>query len=288
MERKKSITVLVLSIALISFFAAYKGIFSEGGAGSFTYESIRGKVVEIYGEGLYRHMSADVAIQGIGQDYVTLFAGIPLLLFALIWYRKGSLRGLFLLAGTAGYFFVTYWFYTAMGMYNTMFLGYVALMGLSFFTLFLSVSALPTGQLSANFSPTTPHRLAGGFLIFNAVIITLLWLQIVVPPLFDGTIYPDALEHYTTLIVQGFDLGLLLPLSFVVGWLLFKRKDGGYRYAPVYYVFLTLLMTALSAKILAMALHGVNVIPVIFIIPAINIITLIITILLFKNIVTRK
>lgn len=287
MDRKKEISVLVWLISLFSLVASYQGIFAGGGTGSFTHESIRGKEVEIHGEGLYRHMSADVAIQGIAQDYITLFAGIPLLLFALLWFRRGSLRGMFLLAGTTGYFFVTYWFYTAMGMYNSMFLVYAALMGLSFFALFLLMRALPSGKISEKFSRVLPHRLAGGFLIFNAMSIIVLWLQIIVPPLLDGTLYPDSLEHYTTLIVQGFDLGLLLPVCFVIGFLLLKGKEGGYRYAPVYYVFLTLLMTALSAKITAMAQHGVNVIPVVFIIPIINIITLIITISIFKSITTK-
>lgn len=33
-----------------------------------------------------------------------------------------------------------------------------------------------------------------------------LWLGVVVPPLVDGSIYPKELQHYTTLVVQGFDL----------------------------------------------------------------------------------
>jgi hypothetical protein len=75
------------------------------------------------------------------------------------------------------------------------------------------------------------------------------------------------LYHFTTLIVQGYDLGLLLPVSFVAGFLLFRKSLIGYLYSTIYLGFLSLLMTALTAKIIAMALSGVNVIPVIFIIP---------------------
>ncbi len=233
-------------------------------------------------------MSADVAIQGIAQDYVTLFIGIPLLLIALQGYRKNSIRAHFVLTGILGYFFVTFLFYTAMGMYNIMFLGYVTLLGSSFFSLFLSLSALDISKIPQYFSKKTPNKFVGRFLIFNSTAISFLWLSIIIPPLFDGTIYPVDLKHYTTLIVQGFDLGLLLPVCFVVGLLLVKRKPTGYLFATTYIVFLSLLMTALTAKIIAMAMNDVNVIPVIFIIPTLNIITIICVYLMITNIQNIK
>jgi hypothetical protein len=45
--------------------------------------SIRGENITIYGKGIYQHMAADVAIQGIAQDYVTLFMGVPHPIFSL-------------------------------------------------------------------------------------------------------------------------------------------------------------------------------------------------------------
>src|SRR5690554_5813060 len=122
MKQKKTITTLVLCIAVIAAVCAGIGIFSNYGPGPFEYESIRGEIIKIYGRGIYAHMSAEVAPQGIAQDYVTLFIGIPLLLISLWWARKGSLRGRYLLTGTLGYFLVTYLFYLIMGMYNPLFL----------------------------------------------------------------------------------------------------------------------------------------------------------------------
>jgi len=112
----------------------------------------------------------------------------------------------------------------------------------------------------------------------------MLWLSIVIPPLIDGTIYPESLQHFTTLIVQGFDLGLLLPIAFISGVLLIKRKPFGYLFGTAYIGFLSILMTALTAKIIAMSMHGVNVIPAVFIIPTFNIITMFSLYLMIKNI----
>ena len=280
---RNTITGIVLAIAVLSGVAADVGIFSNFGEGPFMHETIRGQTVKIYGQGVYRHMPAEVAIQGIAQDYVTLFAGIPLLLIALTGYRNGSVRLHFLLAGVLGYFFVTYLFYLAMGAFNELFLCYVALLALTFFGLYLTVRQLAIST-RYRFSEKAPAVFAGWFLVINAVLIALLWLGVVVPPLLDGTIYPVELYHFTTLIVQGFDLGLLLPVCIVVGALLIKRKRAGYIYATVYLGFLSLLMLALTSKILFMAKEGVNVIPVIFIIPTITVIAILCTWLMIRNV----
>ncbi|MBD3288232.1 hypothetical protein GF337_05460, partial [candidate division KSB1 bacterium] len=254
MKYKKTTTMLVAAIVVLSLGATLTGILSDQGPGRFEHESIRGETVTIYGEGIYKHMSADVAIQGIAQDYVTLIFGIPLLLISFVIARKNSLRGIFALAGVSGYFLVTYLFYMAMGMYNELFLAYIVLTGTSFFAFFLTVLSIGSENVPDHFSKKFPARFIGGFLIFNSFAIAILWLSIVVPPLISGKIYPAAVQHYTTLIVQGMDLSLLLPFSFVIGLLLIRRKPFGYLFAPVYLIFLSLLMTALVAKIIGMAM----------------------------------
>jgi len=275
MPHKKTITVLVILMALLSGIAAASGIFTHNGPGPYSHESIRGETVEIYGKGIYQQMSADVAIQGIAQDYITLFIAIPVLLISLLSARRGSLRSRFLMAGTSMYFFVTYLFYTTMGMYNLLFLVYAAMIALSFFSLFLSVSTLNATLVATAFNDQTPVRSAGGLLIAISSSIALLWLSVVVPPLLDGSVYPESLQHYTTLIVQGLDLGLLLPVAFVCGILLIRRHHFGFLGGTVYWIFLSFLMTALTAKLIAMSMNGVSVIPAIFIIPVFNLLAVV-------------
>ncbi|WP_018477587.1 hypothetical protein [Pontibacter roseus] len=284
MKQKSVISLLVVLIALAAAVATLTGILSTEGPGPYQHESIRGETVTIYGRGVYQHMSAEVAPQGIAQDYVTLLLGIPLLLLALLWARSGSLKGRLLLAGILGYFLVTYLFYLLMGMYNALFLVYVFLLGTTFFSFLLTLFSLDRKQLPSAFLASTPNRLTGGFLIFVTVSIALLWLGIVVPPLLEGTVVPVQVEHYTTLVVQGLDLGLLLPSGFVTGMLFIRKRTWGYLFAPVYFVFLSLLMTALTAKVVAIALLDYNVIPVIFIIPTFNLLTVLSSVFLFRNI----
>ena len=282
MKNKNLITVLVLCIALLSVFATCGGIFTKTGDGPKQYISVRGQQVMLYGKGLYRHMSAEVAPQGIAQDYVTLFIGVPLLLFSLIAARKNQLKGRYLLTGTVGYFLVTYLFYLVMGMYNELFLAYVALAGLSFFLFVALLSGFNIGELPNAFSRFTPVKSTAAFLIFTAVSIAFLWLSIVLPPLLDGSVIPIQTEHYTTLIVQGLDLAILLPAAIVSAVLFLKKKPLGYLLFPVYLVFLSILMTALTAKVIAMGMLGYNVIPVVFIIPTFNVLSVVCTIAIVR------
>jgi len=133
------------------------------------------------------------------------------------------------------------------------------------------------------FSKSVPVKTAGGFLILNALLIALLWLEIVVPPLLEGSIIPVETEHYTTLIVQGLDLGLLLPLAVAAGILFIQRKPIGFLAAPVYLVFLSILMIALIGKIIAIGFLGQNIIPVVFIIPSIALVSITLTILVLNS-----
>jgi hypothetical protein len=212
MKNRRSVSILVLCIAAVSAISALIGIITDYGPGHYEYESIRGETVNIYGKGLYQHMSAEVAIQGIAQDYVTLFVGIPLLLISLYFARKGSVRGRFLLAGTLGYFLITYLFYLVMAMYNPLFLAYSFLLGTCFFAFTLTMLSFDPGKLPGMFGIKTHVKFPGGFLVFNAFCIAFLWLGIVVPPLAEGSIYPVQVEHYTTLIVQGMDRFILSSL----------------------------------------------------------------------------
>jgi hypothetical protein len=278
-----TITILVIIIVIVSAFSAMTGILSSGGPGPYTYKSLRGHEVLIYGKGLYKDMSAEVAPQGIAHDYVILFAGIPLLIFSLFLAGKNSIKGRFMLTGVLLFFLVTYLFYLMMGMYNQMFLAYVVLLCCSFFAFLFCIFSFNTEKLPLLFNEKLPVKFTGGFLIFSSISIAFLWLSIVIPPILDGTIIPKATEHYTTLVVQGLDLSIMLPSAFVSGYYFVKRKPAGFLLAPVTFVFLCLLMTALCGKIIAMANAGYNVFPVIFIIPSFTLISIFCTVMIFRH-----
>lgn len=285
MQNRKTTSALIILIAVFSTIAAISGIGTNDGPGNYEFKSINNQAVTIYGKGLYEHMSADVAIQGIAQDYITLFIAVPLLLIALFWSGKNSLRSKLFLAGVLNYFFLTYLFYMNMAMYNKLFLIYILLVSTSFFAFVLTLLSIDVKTISQHFNPRTPTKAIGFFLVILASMIALLWLSIIVPPLIDGTIIPESVEHYTTLTVQGFDLSIFLPIAFVSGLLLIKKQPFGFLMASVTLILLSLLMSALVAKIIAMAMSKVNVVPAVYIIPCFLVLSILCGTVLLKNII---
>lgn len=84
------------------------GLFSNGGEGQYQFPNIYDEKVLIYGKGLYQHETAKLGPMARGQDDVTLFICIPLLLISLYITNKGALKGKLLLSGVLAYFLYTY------------------------------------------------------------------------------------------------------------------------------------------------------------------------------------
>ena len=257
MRYRKAVTTLVVCIVLLSLIASAYGLLSNQGDGIHDFKSVHGETVKIYGKGLYQNDSVSMVAQGKAQDIVTLVLGIPLLVLSLYLARKGLLKGRLLLTGTLGYFLYTYISYTFLWMYNPLFLVYVVLMSASFFAFTLSMMSFDIEAMRSSFSEKLPVKFIGGFQIFLAVALGLLWLGRIVPSLSSGTA-PVGLEHYTTLVIQGMDLGFIVPAAFLSGVLVLRRKNFGYLLSAVIIIKGLTMGTALTAMIIGQAAAGVQ------------------------------
>lgn len=268
MNAARRMTWTVLILAALAAAAASLPFLLKEGPGPSQHVSVRGETVLLHGYGPYRHMPAEVAVQGLAQDLVTLVLGLPFLAFALAWARRGSRAGHLSLTGAVAYLFVQYTMYLAMGTYNELFLLWVLLVLLAFQLLVRLLLAAPASSFQVRGDSRATRSFVGGLLVLNGVLIALLWLSVVVPPFLAGTHLPSGLAHFTTLIVQGFDLALFLPASVLAGYGYLRRRPEGDLLAPVYAVFLALQMTALLAKLIWMARLGAGGGPALVIIPA--------------------
>lgn len=258
MKFKKTITILVLCICLLSLVTSLVGFFYSQGNGEYNFISVFGEKVKLYGDGIYKHDSISIVAQGKAQDVVTVLLGIPLLLISLYISRNGLLKGKLLLAGTLGYFLYTYVSYVFLWMYNPLFLVYVVLMSASFFSFTLTMMSFDVDKLSSYFKEGLPVRFIGGVQIFISVMLLMLWLGKIVPALINGTT-PEGLDHYTTLVIQGMDLGFIVPIAFISGVLIIKRKPFGYLLSSIVIMKGFSMGTAIITMIISMIFAGVQV-----------------------------
>jgi hypothetical protein len=249
-----------LLISVLALAATAIGIVTAEGAHHRAFKSLRGQAITLQGGGLYANDSVSGAAQAIGQDAITLLVAVPLLLVATYLAVRGSLRGRLLQSGLFWYFGYTYLLMAFGGAYNPLFLVYVTLYSASIFALFLSVLSIDVVWLRDQFSPRFARRTIAWLVIGFGVLLTLLWLGRIVPAMLSGS-PPAGLESYSTLFVQAGDLGLVVPLAFVTGVLLLRRRSIGYLLAGMLLIKGATLGLALLAMIVSMALADVPIVP---------------------------
>ena len=283
MKRSSILSWLSVLIALLAAIAASIGLFWQDGGNSFAFTTLHGQTVQIAGQGLYHYDSIATAAQEQGQDVVTLFLGIPLLLFALWLARRGSLRGQLLLTGTLGYFLYTYMSMAFLTAYNPFFLVYVALFSSSLFAFVLTFTSLDMQELPAHLSSHLPRRSISAFFFTIGGFLLLMWLGLIVPPLLEGQT-PQALENMTTLVIQAMDLGIIVPVSMLSGTLLLRRAPLGYLLASVVLIKFFTYGTAVTAMAIGELLAGVSLSVVVIVgFPLLTVIGISLTIVLLRN-----
>jgi hypothetical protein len=283
MKISKAVIWLSSLIAVLALFAAGIGLFWQTGGSSFSFMTLHGQTVQIYGQGIYHYDTVASASQEKGQDVVTLFLGIPLLLISLLLYRRGSLRGQLLLTGTLGYVLYTYGSMAFLTAYNPLFLVYVALFSASLFAFVLALTSIDMQALPSHFSPHLPRRSIAVFLFAVGLFLLFMWLGLIVPALAQGQA-PQGLESTTTLVIQVLDLGIIVPVAFLSGILLLRCAPLGYMLASIVLVKTLTLGTAVSAMLVGELLAGVSLsIGALVGFPTLTLIGIALTIILLRN-----
>lgn len=274
---------LILFISLLAVAAALAGLFSGGGAGPWVFQSVGGEWVQIVGEGIYRNDSLSYVAQGKASDLVTLILGVPLLMLSAYFQGLGSFRGRLMTTGLLGYFLYTYMSYTFLWNYNSLFLVYVALMSASLAGLIWNLMGYDYARIKDHFHPDLPTRFLSGILFFIGWGVAALWLGKIGTSLLSGA-PPAGLDHYTTLVIQGMDLGFVVPAALTGGILLLKGRPAGYILSSAIIIKGAAMLTAMSAMMISMKWSGVPMSTIeILLFPAFNILMILALVLLMKK-----
>ena len=256
MKQRSALNWLIPLIAILAVIIVGVGLFSQGGDGPFTFKTIYGNEVEIYGQGIYQHDSTFVATLSKGTDIVTLFVSVPLLLTGYWLYRRGSLRGSVFLIGILLYFLYVGVTYTFSLIFNSLFLVYAALFSTSLFATIIALTAIDVQDLASKVTPAMPHR-GIVILLFVAGLGTLfLWLSELIGPLMVGQA-PANLGPYTTMFTHGFDSAVITPATVITGIHLLKRRPVGYLLAAPLLILCTLIGVVVISQTISQGMAGI-------------------------------
>jgi hypothetical protein len=244
-------------IAMLALLVATLGLVWQDGGGPFTFTTLHGQTVQIYGRGLYRNDSLFSAGTFKGADAVTLFVAIPLLVFSVLHYRRGSLRGGLLLTGMLAYALYNAASLAFGAAYNSLFLVYVAYFSASLFAFVLACTSIDLQTVLDHVSPRLPHRAIASFLIVAGLVLALVWLSEIIGPLLQGQV-PRGLGAYTTMFTHALDTAVITPVLILAGVLLLRRAPLGYLLASTLLILCTLVGIMVVAQTIAQSLIGVE------------------------------
>jgi hypothetical protein len=155
-----------------------------------------------------------------GQDVVTLFIALPLLLVAMRLTRRGDVRGPLLWVGTLGYTLYVYLVYAYGGLYNVCFPLYVAIMGLCIFSIIGVLNGVDAGAVHARVRAGMPRKLIAGYFIVTVVLLTFIWGAAVATAIATKTPDEGTLIYVT-------DLAFVLPVFALAGVWLWQCQPWG-------------------------------------------------------------
>jgi hypothetical protein len=286
MKPSNAVVWLSWLVAGLALVAAASGLLWPDGGAAFTFTTVRGETVQMYGQGLYHFETVRDGTGWKGADWFVLVAAVPLLLLFTRLYGRGSLRGGLLLTGTLAYFLYNGLSMTFGYAYNHLFLVYVAQMSASFFAFVLAFNSFDRQTLPTYFSERLPRRGIAAFLFAVGGSLLLVWGVLdILPALLQGK--APALTGHTTLPTHALDMGVIAPVAFLAGGLLLRRAPLGYLLAAILLIVSSVLgggILALSAaQVVAGVLTGRETI--IFVAPfvVLTVAGLWLTVVLFRN-----
>lgn len=182
-----------------------------------------------------------------GNDIVTLFVAVPILVAAMIFARRGSLKAELVWMGALDYMLYNYAFYLFGAAFNWFFLLYVALLGLSIFALIFGLIDLDMDGITGQIRERMPVGWIAAYMLFVAIGLSLIYIAQSLGFIFTGDV-PAIVANtgHPTNMVFALDLTLLVPFMALGAIWLIKRKPWGFVLAgiltikgPLYTIVLT-------------------------------------------------
>jgi hypothetical protein len=209
-------------------------------------------------KGLYRD-NAFVTTTWLGNDAVTLFLAVPILILSLIYAMRGSQKARLVWFGMLAYMLYNYAFYLFGSAFNAFFLIYVSLLGLSIFALIFGLVDLDANKVHQQFTNRTPVKWIGGYFIFVASGLGVVYLIQSIGFMVTGRLPAIVtLSGNPTNIVFALDLTLLVPWLMIGALWLMKRQPWGYVIAGILSVKGPLYTLVLSVNSLLMMRAGLT------------------------------
>lgn len=207
----RTAAALCLCLSLLAVFASAVGVFQPS-----LYQEVvtAGSLSELLRFG------------SIAQDLVSLPLGVLLAGLSIACLRRPGVKRFVSMLGLSAYFFYAYGLYVIQGQYTALYLVYLAIFGLSIYSLVFGLSGLDPRVVERLRMPRALALSISAFLLLILVVLTPVWLIRMAP---DVTARVPG-EVYGVFVL---DLGIVFPVLALTAIYLIRRKALGHVLAGI-------------------------------------------------------
>lgn len=170
---------------------------------------------------IYKPFTPELLFPGaLSQDVVSLVVSI-LLLIVLIKLRNSSEKIYLVWIALIAYVLYAYGLYAFDRVYNMFFLCYVAIFGISLYSLIIFFSSIDIDYFQEIRTEHIPRKTIAVFLFLLGLMFLITWIQVIIPSMISKT-QPEGNSIFV------FDLSFFIPLLILSGISLFRNKKLGF------------------------------------------------------------
>jgi len=204
------VAIFTLLISVLALMASTMGIFNQ----------------DIYNELLLTGAITKFLVFGsIVQDIISIPASVLLIILSIAFIRKHDRKMLIIILGLTAYFFYGYGLYTIQGQYTSIYFIYLAILGLSIYSIIFGI----IGLVSNINHVYLPKSICYSIGIFIAIIL------LVLIPAWIGRMTPDIISRVPGDVYGVFilDLSVVFPALAIIALKVIKGNNKGYLLAGV-------------------------------------------------------
>ena len=211
----------------------------------------------LFTEDFYSRETPNWQIQSWGQDLINLILVTPVLMLSAAFAFNKSKTGFIIWSGINIYLLYTFIIYGFDIHFNSLFLIYCMNLGLAFFSCLYAGYQIATQKITPSTTYTVLPKIASFFFLVVSLSFYGLWLMDIIPHLRQGANPPSLAETgLPTNPVHVIDLSVFLPSVFMVGILLWQKKNIAFLLAPVILVFFIIMNITIGTLQLLMVEAG--------------------------------
>ncbi|KFF59629.1 hypothetical protein JF66_09845 [Cryobacterium sp. MLB-32] len=205
----------------------------------------------------YYDLSSDFANQARAQDLVNAVVVAPVLAVCAVVALRGSERAFVIWLGAVAFTVYNYVIYTFSIPFGSLFLVWVAVLGLSLFSLIGGVISVEPGQAAVMFPSRRALAVSGVALIVVSLLFAVLWLSEDLPALLTNSTPQSVYAlKLPTNPVHVLDYAFFLPAGVILGVMQLRRRAFASPVGSAFLVFLLLTSVPIAVTPFVIASQG--------------------------------